>query len=96
MVPAGAPQMSARGQFVYVVAPDATAELRLVKTGQRQGDYVVINQGLKAGERVVVNGQLGVTPGGKVREDASATASVKPVAPAAPARAAQAGDRGES
>jgi len=28
---------------------------------------VVIAQGLKEGERVVVNGQLGVTPGGKVQ-----------------------------
>jgi multidrug efflux system membrane fusion protein len=78
MVPAVAPQMSARGQFVYVVAPDATAELRLVKTGQRQGDFVVVEQGLKAGERVVVNGQLGVTPGGKVREDGSVTAGTTP------------------
>ena len=38
-----------------------------MKLGQRQGDLIVIEQGLKAGERVVINGQLGVTPGGKVR-----------------------------
>ena len=30
-------------------------------------DLVVINQGLTSGEQVVVTGQLGVTPGGKVR-----------------------------
>jgi multidrug efflux system membrane fusion protein len=110
MVPAAAPQMSARGQFVYVIAPDATAELRLVKTGQRQGDFVVVEQGLKAGERVVVNGQLGVTPGGKVHEDGGATAGTAPApatagaqpapsaAPArsAPSRTAEAGDRGKS
>jgi membrane fusion protein, multidrug efflux system len=82
LVPAAAPQMSARGQFVYVVGPDATAELRLVKTGQLQGDLVVIGEGVRAGERVVVNGQLGVTPGGKVREDQNATASGAPAAPA--------------
>jgi len=75
LVPATAPQMSARGQFVYVVKPDDTAELRPVKTGQRQGELVVIDQGVSSGERVVVNGQLGVTPGGKVREEPSATAS---------------------
>jgi len=74
LVPAAAPQMSARGQFVYVVKQDATAELRLVKTGQRHGDLVVIDQGVSAGERVVVNGQLGVTPGGQVREEPNATA----------------------
>jgi multidrug efflux system membrane fusion protein len=74
LVPAAAPQMSAQGPFVYVVKEDSTAELRPVTPGQRQGDLVVINQGLKAGERVVINGQLGVRPGGKVRfEQASAS-----------------------
>ncbi len=68
LVPATAPQMSNQGQFVYVVKDDSTAELRPVKTGQRQGDLVVVEQGLRPGERVVVAGQLGVTPGGKVRE----------------------------
>ena len=67
LVPADAPQLSAKGSFVYVIKPDSTAELRPVKLGQRQGDLIVIDQGLKAGERVVVTGQLSVTPGGKVR-----------------------------
>ena len=74
LVPAAAPQMSAKGAFVYVVKPDSTAELRPVKTGQRQGDLVVVEQGIKSGERVVVNGQVGVTPGGKVRESPASTA----------------------
>jgi multidrug efflux system membrane fusion protein len=67
MVPAGAPQISAKGPFVYVVKQDSTAELRPVSTGQRQGDLIVIDKGLKAGERVVTTGQLGVTPDGKVQ-----------------------------
>jgi len=67
VVPASAPQVSAKGAFVYVVKDDATAELRPVSIGQRQGELVVITSGLKAGEQVVINGQLGVTPGGKVR-----------------------------
>ena len=67
LVPADAPQLSAKGSFVYVINGDSSAELRLVKVGQRQGDLVVIEEGVRAGERVVVNGQLGVTPGGKVR-----------------------------
>jgi len=67
LVPASAPQLSAKGSFVYVIKPDLSAELRLVKVGQQQDDLVVISEGLKADERVVVNGQLGVTPGGKVR-----------------------------
>jgi multidrug efflux system membrane fusion protein len=66
LIPADAPQMSAKGPFVYVVKTDSTAELRPVKVGQRQDDLVVIEQGIKAEERVVWTGQLGVTPGGKV------------------------------
>lgn len=67
LVPASAPQLSAKGPFVYVIKPDQIAELRVVKVGQQHDNLVVINDGLKAGERVVVNGQVGVTPGGKVR-----------------------------
>jgi membrane fusion protein, multidrug efflux system len=67
LVPASAPQLSAKGSFVYVIKPDLSAELRVVKVGQQHDELVVISDGLKAGERVVVNGQLGVTPGGKVR-----------------------------
>jgi membrane fusion protein, multidrug efflux system len=66
LVPASAPQMSAKGSFVYVVKPDSTAEQRAVSLGQRQGDLIVVEQGIEPGERVVTNGQLGVTPGGKV------------------------------
>lgn len=66
LVPAIAPQNSAKGTFVYVVKADSTAEQRPVTLGQRQGELVVIEQGVQAGERVVTNGQLGVTPGGKV------------------------------
>ena len=66
LVPATAPQMSAKGTFVYVVKPDSTAEQRAVTLGQRQGDLIVVEQGVQAGERVVTIGQLGVTPGGKV------------------------------
>ena len=66
LVPAAAPQMSAAGSYVYVVKPDLTAEQRTVTLGQRQGDLIVVEKGVAAGEKVVVNGQLGVTPNDKV------------------------------
>src|SRR5258705_11347579 len=65
LVPASAPQMSAKGSFVYVVKQDSTAEQRPVTLGQRQGDLIVVENGVAAGERVVTTGQIGVTPGGK-------------------------------
>lgn len=67
-----APQMSADGSYVYVVK-DSLAEKRPVTLGQRHGDLIVVNQGVKAGEQVVTNGQVGVTPGGKVRIDTTPT-----------------------
>jgi len=75
LVPASAPQMSGKGSFVYVVKQDSTAEQRQVSLGQRQGDLVVVEKGVAAGDRVVTNGQLGVTPGGKVRVEPAAGSS---------------------
>jgi multidrug efflux system membrane fusion protein len=69
LVPASAPQLSARGTFVYVVHDDQTAELRPVTVGQRQGDWVVIESGVKAGEEIVTAGHLRVVPGKKVRPE---------------------------
>jgi len=85
LVPAEAPQLSAKGSFVYVIKGDSSAELRPVKVGQRQADLVVIEEGVRSGERVVVNGQLGVTPGGKVRilQPSDPTKAAVPANPAA-------------
>jgi multidrug efflux system membrane fusion protein len=67
LVPSQAVQISQSGPFVFVVKPDNTADLRKVKPGQRQdGDTQVIEDGLKAGETVVVTGQLALAPGTKV------------------------------
>jgi membrane fusion protein, multidrug efflux system len=69
LIPNQAAQISQRGPFVYVVKSDDTAELRPVKLGQRQGDEVVVVEGIAPNERVVVAGQMLVRPGGKVRVD---------------------------
>lgn len=72
LVPNQAAQISQKGPYVYVVKSDGAAELRLVTLGQRQGDNVVVTNGLTAGEVVVTTGQLTIVPGFKVRV-ASAT-----------------------
>ncbi len=77
LIPAAAPQRSAKGMFVYVVNNDSIAELRPVKLGQRQEDLVVVDEGLKPGERVVVSGQLAVTPDAKVQVQESAALAAK-------------------
>ena len=80
LVPVSAPQTSANGSYVYVVKADSTAEQRTVSLGQRQGDLIVVEKGVNAGEQIVTNGQLGVTPGGPVRVE-------KPREPNSPAAA---------
>ena len=69
LVPTQATQISQRGPFVYVVKADDTAELRPVKLGQRQGDQIVITEGVAPNERVVLAGHMLVRAGSKVRVD---------------------------
>jgi len=67
LVPMAAQQIGQSGPYVYVVKKDSTADLRPVTLGQRQGDMVVIEKGVSAGENVIVAGQMLVMPGGKVQ-----------------------------
>ena len=76
LIPNQAAQISQQGPFVYVVKSDDTAELRPVKLGQRQGDLVVVTDGVAADERVVLSGQMLVRPGGKVRVEAGPPAAL--------------------
>lgn len=66
VVPSQALQTGQKGQFVFVVKPDATAEIRPVVPGPVQKGVTVIESGLQPGEQVVIDGQLRVVPGGKV------------------------------
>ncbi len=68
VVPATALQVSQDGQYVYVVKPDRTVEMRTVTVERQQGDQVVIAEGVSAGEVVVTDGQLRLTPGARVSE----------------------------
>jgi multidrug efflux system membrane fusion protein len=77
VVPAIAVQLSQQGQYVYVVKADHTAEMRPVTVERQQGDDTVIARGLSAGEQVVTDGQLRLSPGARVT-----TAPTPPQAPA--------------
>ena len=66
VVPATAVQESQQGTYVYVIKPDRTAEMRNVRVERQQGEETVIAQGLKAGEEVVTDGHLRLTPGVRV------------------------------
>jgi multidrug efflux system membrane fusion protein len=66
VVPTTAVQMGQQGQYVYIVKPDQTAELRTVTVARAEGAETVIQQGIAAGETVVTDGQLRLVPGSRV------------------------------
>lgn len=65
-IPPGAVQQGPKGSYVYVVAPDGTAQLRPVTVAQISAGEALIDSGLKADETVVVDGQYGLQPGSQV------------------------------
>jgi multidrug efflux system membrane fusion protein len=67
VIPAAALQNSQTGNYVYVLTPQQTVEMRPVKIGTRADRDVAIESGLKSGEQVVVEGQLRLAPGMKVK-----------------------------
>jgi multidrug efflux system membrane fusion protein len=66
VVPNQAVQTGQDGTFIYVVKADQTVESRPVKTGVRVDQEMVVESGLEAGEKVVVEGQLRLAPGSRV------------------------------
>lgn len=66
VVPSYGVQTGQEGQFVFVVKDDSTAERRNVTVSRVIGEEAVIAEGLKAGERIVVDGQFRLVPGSKV------------------------------
>ncbi len=75
VAPSTAIQNGPNGQYVYVVKPDMTVELRHVKVARADGQDTVIASGLTAGEEVVTVGQLRLAPGSKVTIGKAAGAS---------------------
>jgi multidrug efflux system membrane fusion protein len=66
VVPAASVQASQDGQYVFVVKPDRTVEMRTVRIERQVGDQIVLAEGISPGEEVVTDGQLRLTPGARV------------------------------
>jgi membrane fusion protein (multidrug efflux system) len=67
LVPQRAVQQGSKGHFVWVVSNESKAENRPVVVGDWHGDDWFINEGLEAGEAVVVDGGLALQPGSPVQ-----------------------------
>jgi len=57
---------SPQGSFVYVIGEGNKAELRIIKPGSWSGSEWIIEEGLSAGEKVIVDGIVKVQPGVEV------------------------------
>jgi multidrug efflux system membrane fusion protein len=66
VVPTTAVQAGQQGQYVFVVKPDQTVELRPVTVARTAESETIIKQGLAAGETIVTDGQLRLNPGSRV------------------------------
>jgi multidrug efflux system membrane fusion protein len=66
-IPAAAVQQGQTGPYVYIIAPDGTAQVRPVTVAEIAGGQALIDKGLNAGETVVTDGQYGLTQGSRVQ-----------------------------
>ncbi|WP_288132785.1 efflux RND transporter periplasmic adaptor subunit [Microbulbifer sp.] len=72
LIPQASVQEDMQGRFVYVIDDKNIAHKRYLELGQREGELWAVKDGLKAGERLVVNGLQRVTAGKPVTPQNSA------------------------
>jgi membrane fusion protein, multidrug efflux system len=73
VIPTVAIQSGQNGQFVYLVKDDNTVEVRPVDVALSDGDQSAINSGVRAGDKVVTEGQQRLKPGAVVAPSVAAT-----------------------
>lgn len=67
VVPATVIQRGPNGPYAFVIKEDDTVEVRPVKVAQTEDGEALIEEGLRAGERVVVDGQYKLQAGSRVK-----------------------------
>ncbi len=67
LIPQRAVQQGAKGHFVWVVNKEGKTEFRPVTIGDWYGNDLFIDAGLRTGDRIVVDGVLGVRQGEPVK-----------------------------
>jgi membrane fusion protein (multidrug efflux system) len=83
LVPALAVQEQQGAKIVLVVESEDKVAFRPVTLDERVGDLYIVSKGLKAGERVIVEGVQKVRPGMQVKPELKASADAAPAPPAA-------------
>lgn len=65
-IPYTALQIGQQGDYIYVLKEDDTVEQRNIKVIEKAGDYIIVEEGVKEGEIVIINGQINLRPGASV------------------------------
>ncbi len=76
VVPSVAVQTGQQGQYVFIVKPDQTVDLRPVTVARTVGTESVIGSGVEAGDTIVTDGQLNLVPGSKIAVKGGGSAKV--------------------
>ena len=66
LIPNTVVQQTISGPVAFVVKEDMTVERRPLKLGSRQDTSIIVLEGLKAGEKVVLEGQINLSEGARV------------------------------
>ena len=66
-LPSNAVNQGPNGDFVYLIRPDLTAEVRAVKVGISEGGLTLIEDGVAEGDNVVIDGQYLLRSNARVR-----------------------------
>jgi membrane fusion protein (multidrug efflux system) len=83
LVPQRAVLQGAKSHFVWVVDDQSKARQRVIEVGDWHGEDWFVSDGLKAGERIVVDGALRVSPGSSLKIVKGAAPAPGAAAPAA-------------
>jgi multidrug efflux system membrane fusion protein len=75
VVPSSVVQRGPNGLYAYIVKADDTVAVQPVRVGPTQDGKAIIDDGLAAGARIVVEGQYKLKPGSKVTEVKPAVAT---------------------
>jgi len=67
IVPKEAVQQNERGAYLFVLARDQSADLRSISTGAEGDGKIVVTRGVEAGADVVIDGQLRLRSGTKIK-----------------------------
>jgi membrane fusion protein, multidrug efflux system len=77
LAPYAAVKIGQKGHYLFIFTDENKADLRNIEIGLKQGDYVIVKDGVNPNEKAIISGILGLYPGATVMEAAKPELSKK-------------------